>query len=101
MSIQGQQNMLVMTAATGSSTTCSSGNSYSGAAGTVLTAPYWDAIELAANGWILPVGTGGTGTTAQRPTWATPGTTYYDTTLPATMLWDGATWRHPVTGVAG
>jgi hypothetical protein len=45
-----------------------------------------------------------TGTTAQRPTPATPGIflqagfSYYDTTLGKTIYYDGEAWRDPTSG---
>ncbi len=48
-----------------------------------------------------------TGTTAQRPLATDPdvprlpaGTLFYDTTVGDLIVYDGATWRSPITGVA-
>ena len=90
-----------------SAVTTVNGRNYSAAAGAVVSnVPDSDARELAANGWIL-VASGGTGTTANRPTTQPdgiqalrPGTLYLDLTVGYVVVWDGATWRRPNTGVA-
>ena len=79
------------------------GRQYAATPGAVIDAPDWDASILGANGWIAVCRVG---TTAQRPTGTadpnspTPGTQFYDTTLGALIIFDGATWRSPVDGSA-
>lgn len=79
------------------------GRTYSAAPGTVIDVPDHDGLMLSANDWILVARVG---TTAQRPTGTadpnspTPGTQFYDTTLGALIVFDGATWRSPVDGAA-
>lgn len=49
-----------------------------------------------------------TGTTAQRPVHGDPdysvgippGVFYYDSTLSAFIVWDGGSWRNPISGAA-
>jgi hypothetical protein len=78
-------------------TLMANGRQYSIAAGGTVDAPLGDAQILAANGWPRVEGSG---TTAQRP--ATPSFTqkFLDTTVGLIVVWDGAKWRNPATGVA-
>lgn len=87
---------------------------YSAAPGSVLNVPYpGDTDFLVANGWIPTAGFGGrgqasiglAGATADRPKMngeqiLFPGTQYLDTTLAALIVWDGETWRNPLTGAS-
>lgn len=75
------------------------GRSYASTPGHAVTVPDMDAGVLAANGWVRVMLTG---TTAQRPSsnptvapgfTAAIGTHYYDATIPAVVVFDGATWR--------
>jgi hypothetical protein len=72
------------------------GRSYAGAPGATLDVLDSDAAVLTANNWIR---VGRSSTTATRPTDARVGETLLDTTLGIVIIWDGANWRNPVTGV--
>jgi hypothetical protein len=78
-------------------TITANGRQYSVAAGGTVDVPFADAIILAANGWPQFEGSG---TTAQRPANPHFVQKYLDTTLAVTVVWDGAKWRNPATGVA-
>jgi hypothetical protein len=67
------------------------GRSYTCAVGASLQVPAQDASVLIANGWTRFMRF--SGTTAQRPTNATRGTTYLDTTVGHGIVFDGVTWR--------
>ncbi len=80
--------------------------SYSAAAGGFIDAigdpNGGDAASLVSQGFI-PICA--SGTTAQRPTFATTtvgvgprGVFYLDTTISKIVVWDGVSWRDPVTG---
>lgn len=58
---------------------------------------YPHAQTLISNGWI-PCSTSGVGPTSQRPPSQSAGSTYIDTTLSKVIIFDGKTWRDPVTG---
>ncbi len=75
------------------------GRTYSCALGSTISVPACDAVALNANGW-SPVAWG-SGPTASRPTGAflAPGMHWYDTTVGAIIVYDGATWRN-VSGAA-
>lgn len=81
-----------------------SGTSYSAVVGTTVDAPAQDVNYLTANGWAVtgsPRDSGGVGATTGRPTDGLyHGLTYTDTTLGHVVVYDGATWRNPVTGAA-
>lgn len=66
-------------------------------AGNPLDVDAADAYVMAANGWLI-CGTNGVGTTAQRPAGPTKGMRFTDTTVGAEIVYDGAAWRHKVTG---
>ena len=78
------------------------GRSYAGPAGTVVNVIDADAAKLAANGWSQPADGGSAGPTSGRPVLQPYqyGVKYSDTTLGQLVVWDGATWRNPVTGAA-
>jgi hypothetical protein len=69
--------------------------------------PEADAFVLTANGW-LKSAMDAAGTTAQRPAanhalGISPprvGLRYYDTTIGATVIWNGQTWVYYATGAA-
>jgi hypothetical protein len=75
--------------------------SYGAAAGGFIDAigdPSGDAATLVSQGFLL---IGGSGTTAQRPNGAgflKPGFLYCDTTASLVVVWDGVSWRNPITG---
>ncbi len=81
------------------------GRQYSCAAGSTIdvhddTGAPFDETALASNGW-TPTSTLGVGPTSARPTSvAKARDTFVDTTLGALIVFDGATWRNPVTGAA-
>jgi hypothetical protein len=86
--------------------TTANGRNYAAAPGTVADVPDFDAQVLAANGWVK---VGWSGPTTARPPanqvtaapyFAVPGCHFVDTTLAAVIVFDGATWRNPVTGAA-
>lgn len=56
-----------------------------------------DAAAIASGGF---VNIGSSGPTSARPTNAKPGAWHVDTTLGEAVVFDGASWRNPVTGVA-
>lgn len=71
---------------------------YTAVAGTIVAViPADDVVQMQSRGWMLLPGSG---TTAQRPTGPslTPGTLFVDSTVPATVVWDGANWRNVTTG---
>jgi hypothetical protein len=74
---------------------------YSATAGGFVDAlgdPSGDAASLTSQGFVL---VGASGTTTQRPTGAgflRPGFLYVDTTASLVVIWDGASWRNPVSG---
>jgi hypothetical protein len=80
------------------------GRTYSSTPGHVLDVLDFDAAVLSANGWLRVAQSG---TTAQRPTSsqgngsvAATGATYYDETVGALLIFDGAAWRSPVDGAS-
>jgi hypothetical protein len=75
------------------------GRTYSSTPGHVVDVLDFDATVLTANGWLRVAQSG---TTAQRPTSsqgngfsAAPGTPFYDMTVGALLIFDGAAWRSP------
>ena len=83
------------------------GRSYSGVPGSAIDVPDFDGDELQANGWIFVALSG---PTSARPTptlsgpigpsYAGPGSRFYDATLNQLIFCDGVTWRSPVDGSA-
>jgi hypothetical protein len=72
------------------------GRPYASADGRVVDAPESDARALAANcGWMI---LGQVGTTEERPAAARQGDRFLDISIGLEVLFDGDTWRHPVTG---
>jgi hypothetical protein len=62
----------------------------------VVDAPESDARALMSNGgWMI---LGQVGTTEERPATAKQGDRFIDATLEVEVIFDGTTWRHPVTG---
>lgn len=92
-------NIQVHPPGAGKTTTTVNGRSYTATPGTPITVPDFDAVELVANGWI-ETASGGSGTTAQRPSSPKAGTSYHDTTLGAIVKFDGKAWRNALTGAA-
>ena len=82
-------------------TITANGRSYSGAPGTAQDVSDMDAGILAANGWIKVALSGPTtarpsaNPTVTPPYTAARGLHFYDTTLSAVVIFDGATWRTP------
>ncbi len=75
------------------------GVTYVAVLGTPTPMPVFDAAIAEANGWVRCGD--GYGTTANRPTVGLfVGFKYNDSTLSETVIWDGAKWRHAVTGTA-
>jgi hypothetical protein len=73
--------------------TCvANGRTYTATPGNVLDVPDFDSGVLAANGWSRIALSG---PTTARPVPASKGLHYYDTTVPALVIYDGATWRLP------
>lgn len=90
----------------GAQTTKVNGRTYTAAPGTFLDVPDADAQVHAAAGWTKVAFSGPTGA---RPTTnasggpygvASRGMFFVDTTLSAVIVFDGATWRNPITGAA-
>lgn len=73
------------------------GRTYTVAVGSVLNVPDFDANVLEANGWHH---NGAVATTAARPVLGVKDRGYklVDSTLGATITWDGVQWRNPATG---
>lgn len=59
--------------------------------------PDHDANVLQANGWLRA---GQVGVTSGRPSVPLAGQMYIDTTVPATVQWDGSNWINILTGAA-
>ena len=79
------------------------GRSFTGIPGQVFDVADGDAGPLSANGWVWVAYSGPTAgrpTAANGPFAATPGARYFDTDLAALIVFDGATWRSPITGSA-
>ncbi len=83
-----------------------SGKAYAATPVTVIDVSDADSAFLASNGWTRIALSG---TTAQRPSTnpnvnppyaASAGLHYVDTTLNAVIVFDGQTWRSPITGAA-
>jgi hypothetical protein len=68
------------------------GRAYASTPGNALDVPDFDSGILAANGWIRVALSGAT---SARPAPAAKGLHYYDVTVPALVIYDGATWRLP------
>jgi len=86
-------------------TVTANGRTYSGAPGSTLDVPDFDAQILAANGWVMVCASGPSSSRplpimASAPYVAGPGFQYLDTTLGAVIVYDGAAWRNPLTGEA-
>ncbi len=80
--------------------TTPSGRVYTAAPGAFLDVPdNIDASTLEGNGWTFVAFSGPTsgrpGTALTSTPMATPGFRYYDTTISALAIFDGATWRSP------
>lgn len=81
------------------------GQTYTGTPGDVFDVPESHGLILAGNGWTL---VSLSGPTSMRPDGRSdiavnrrgPGTAYFDTTLSKPIVFDGATWRDPATGIA-
>ena len=86
------------------------GRTISCAVGSTVDVSDADGMVMIANGWITGVdpelGPNGpiptVGPTAQRPvlTQSQRGITYSDTTTGNMIVWDGKTWRNPVSGAS-
>ena len=76
-------------------TIVANGRFYTVAANGTIDVPPFDAIILAANGWVQVAGSG---TSAQRPTGPFFGQRYHDTTLGCLIFFEGSSWRNPDTG---
>ncbi|MCW2285691.1 hypothetical protein M2323_001985 [Rhodoblastus acidophilus] len=79
------------------------GRIYTGAPGVAIDVVDFDAAELSANGWVWIAPSGPTSSRpagALGPYPAAPGVHFFDTTLNALIVFDGATWRNPATGTA-
>lgn len=99
---------LVFPSANAQPTMTVNGRTYTCAIGAApIAVPECDAFMLLANGW-LHSAADGSGTTAQRPAAnhalgiSAPrvGFRYLDTTLNATVVWNGKNWINNVTGAA-
>jgi hypothetical protein len=98
-------NLAVFPSASAPKSLTVNGRTYALALGAApLVVPDWDAFVLLANGW-LTAASDGAGTTAQRPA-AAPGLAssprigfeYYDSTVGANVIWNGASWINHATG---
>jgi hypothetical protein len=78
-------------------TTIAFGRTYTGAPGTALDVPDFDAAVITANSWLR---VGRSATTATRPTDPRVGGLILDISLAKMICWDGAHWRDPATGSA-
>lgn|SRR4051794_9796145 len=79
------------------------GRSYSAAPGSTVDVIEGDAQVLGANGWVWITPSGPTSArpvNKDGPYAAARGSLFYDTTLGALIVHDGATWRSPATGAA-
>ena len=83
--------------ATGNATHVANGRTYVGVVGTPQDIPDFDVPTLQANGWQV-VEPHGSGTTASRPANPTKGMRFADTTVGASIVFDGKNWRHTITG---
>jgi hypothetical protein len=77
------------------------GRNYAAQPGSAIDAPDMDSGGLQAAGWIYvspsgPTSARPTGTVGLYP--AVAGARFFDTTLGELIVFDGATWRDPVTG---
>lgn len=86
-------NIRVMPPPTGPNTHTVNGRTYTCAVGAVIDVPDFDGNALTANGWVQVAG-GAVGPTAARPANPKKGETFLDTTLAATVHWDGKAWRN-------
>lgn len=82
---------------TGNATHTVNGRTYVGVVGTPQDVPDFDSPVLAANGWQV-VEPHGSGVTAGRPSKPTKGMRFADTTVGASIVFDGKNWRHTITG---
>ena len=73
------------------------GRSYTGAPGSVLDVPDFDANVLTANNWTKVAVSGAT---SARPTNPARGMFFLDTTLAYMVVFDGSLWRNPATGAS-
>ena len=73
------------------------GRFYTAALGTTLDVPVQDAALMSGNGWTMG---DMVGATSARPSPASQGQRYYDTTLAFTVQYDGKVWRRPDTGAS-
>jgi hypothetical protein len=80
-------------------TVIANGRTYTAAPGSFLDVADDDSMVLEANGWTFVAFSGPTtarpGNMLTSVPMATPGFRFYDTTLAALAIWDGATWRSP------
>lgn len=92
--------------AVGQQSVAVNGRNYSGAPGSVVDVPDFDATVLGANGWTKVALSGPTSArpttnpTTAPPYCATRGLQFYDTTISKLIAFDGQTWRSPVDGSA-
>lgn len=70
---------------------------YSCAVGSTIDVPDFDAHIMLANGWLASAAHGAS-TTVNRPSNSKKGTQFLDTTLNATVVFDGKAWRNQQTG---
>lgn len=96
--------MMVMPAPNCANPIAVNGRSYAAPLGTYLTVPLSDGQVMTANGWLTNCARGA-GTTADRPPRGSidvqagvDGTTFFDTTVGALIIFDGVNWRHTGTG---
>jgi hypothetical protein len=75
------------------------GRKYSAVAGSAIDVPDFDAVTLGANGFVRVAVSG---PTSARTTGfgLGVGTQFFDTTLNELIVFNGATWRSPVTGAS-
>lgn len=71
---------------------------YTVAAGAEIDVPDFDAWVLLADGWVNAAPGATSGATALRPVNPAKNTTFHDTTLGYTIVYDGKSWRNPATG---
>jgi len=85
---------------TGNATITMFGRTYVGTPGTPVDMPDQDADIAGANGWTITARQG-VGATAQRPANPQRGDKFVDTTLGLEVIFDGANFRNPATGLLG
>jgi len=75
--------------------------SYQNVPGTIVSVPTYDVGKLLSSGWIRLPASGGTAARPPRGAFDfVPGATFYDTDIAKLIVFDGVTWRDPLSGAA-